>query len=127
MAYFWFWLAFSFLLTHEMDAVRRHEWQIFPLLARINDDERGFIIFTALHVPLYGFLFWGLFKNGTTINQSFVAGFNIFLYNPCAAASAFNQASQISIQQLVFVGAHSGCWNCRWRRSAVSFITVVVF
>ena len=78
MAYFWFWLAFSFLLTHEMDAVRRHEWQIFPLLARINDDERGFIIFTALHVPLYGFLFWGLFKNGTTINQSFAAGFDIF-------------------------------------------------
>ena len=28
---------------------------IFSLLARINNDEHGYIIFTALHVPLYKF------------------------------------------------------------------------
>ena len=63
--YMFFWIAFSFLLTHEMDAVRRHEWNIFPLLARLTDDERGYTLFTAMHIALYILLLWGLFPNGS--------------------------------------------------------------
>lgn len=47
-----FWLGFSTLLVHEMDAVRLKEWRIFPLLSRL-DDQRGFAVFTLLHIPIY--------------------------------------------------------------------------
>ncbi|MBC8162057.1 MAG: hypothetical protein H7Z42_12645 [Roseiflexaceae bacterium] len=77
-SYIFFFVALGFLLTHEMDAVRRHEWQVFPLLSRLRDDERGYTLFTALHVPLYVLLLWGIFTNGTTINRFFVTGLDIF-------------------------------------------------
>lgn len=73
-----FFVAFSFLLTHEMDAVRRHEWQVLPLLARLTDDTRGYTIFTVLHVPLYVFFLWGLLARDAAITQAFVVGLDIF-------------------------------------------------
>jgi len=39
--YMFFFLAWSLVLTHEMDAIRRHEWNIFPGLSCIKDEERG--------------------------------------------------------------------------------------
>jgi hypothetical protein len=61
-----------------MDAVRRHEWKVFPLLAQIRDDEQGYMLFTALHIPLYMFLLWDVSTNSTAMNQSFVRGLDIF-------------------------------------------------
>jgi hypothetical protein len=52
-----FYLGLCFILTHELDAVRQREWAIFPGLSRL-DDRRGYVVFTALHVPLYLLLFW---------------------------------------------------------------------
>ena len=73
-----FFTAFSCLLTHEMDAIRRHEWKIFPLLARLKNDERGYLIFTAVHIPLYVLFFWALSAGGTGIRQPFIAGLDVF-------------------------------------------------
>ncbi len=73
-----FFLALSFLLTHEMDAVRRYEWQVFPFLAGIRNDQHGYILFTSIHIPLYLFLLWGVFSHGATTNQSFVYGVDSF-------------------------------------------------
>jgi hypothetical protein len=73
-----FFIAFSFLLTHEMDAIRCREWKVFPLLSRLTDDERGYTFFTAIHLPLYILLLWGLFPNSTTVNQHVVIGLDIF-------------------------------------------------
>jgi hypothetical protein len=56
-------LGLSLILTHELDAVRRREWRIFPGLARL-DDTAGYLAFTALHVPLFAALLWGLFGGG---------------------------------------------------------------
>lgn len=42
-----FLVGLAFLLTHEMDAVRLHEWQLLPLLSRL-DDRGGFLVFTGL-------------------------------------------------------------------------------
>lgn len=58
-----FFLGLSLILTHELDAVRQREWRIFPLLARLND-EAGFAVFTALHVPLFLAILWGVFAGG---------------------------------------------------------------
>lgn len=49
---FFFWVGFSILLVHEMDAVRLKEWRILPLLSRL-DDQRGFAVFTLAHIPIY--------------------------------------------------------------------------
>jgi hypothetical protein len=42
----------SFLLVHELDAIRQHEWRFFvaPVVVR---DETAYQIFTALHAPLF--------------------------------------------------------------------------
>lgn len=49
------WIGLAFLLTHEMDAIRAHEWRIFPLTAWLGD-AAGYRVFTLAHVPLYAWL-----------------------------------------------------------------------
>jgi hypothetical protein len=56
-----FLLGFCFLLVHELDAIRCQEWRLFPGLAALRD-EAGFRLFTALHLPLYALLVWGLYR-----------------------------------------------------------------
>jgi len=50
--YLWFYLGLSFIIIHEMDAVRCHEWRIFPGLSMLND-KLGFVIFMIAHIPLF--------------------------------------------------------------------------
>ncbi|MEM7345242.1 MAG: DUF6713 family protein [Chloroflexota bacterium] len=57
---FFFYLAVSFILTHEMDAIRVKEWRMFIGLSSLKE-EAAYTIFTALHVPLYLLLFLGIF------------------------------------------------------------------
>lgn len=76
--YLFFFVAFSLLLTHEMDAVRRYEWQIFPGLARISDDSFGYTLFTALHVPLYVLILLGLIGGDGAISRAMVIGLDLF-------------------------------------------------
>jgi len=45
-------VALVLLLTHELDAVRRHEWRIIPVL-RSLPDHTGFVLFVVLHIPLF--------------------------------------------------------------------------
>ncbi len=52
--------TFGFMFTHELDAVRRHEWRIMPLINRLSD-EAGFAVFVLSHIPLFGLLSWLLF------------------------------------------------------------------
>lgn len=46
-----FLLGLSLLLVHELDAVRCHEWRIFPGLSALSD-RWGLRLFILLHVPL---------------------------------------------------------------------------
>ena len=71
-----FLLRFSFLLVHEMDAVRCKEWKIFPVLNRMGD-EAGYAAFAALHVPIYALLLWGIYgENGA--NRGLIVGLDVF-------------------------------------------------
>ena len=45
-----FYLGFSLLACHELDAVARHEWRLLPVLNKLNDDS-GLIVFVLLHIP----------------------------------------------------------------------------
>ncbi len=70
-----FFIGLSLIFTHELDAVRQREWRIFPGLALLDDDA-GFQVFTALHVPLFLALLWGLFGGG--LNEGLATGLSAF-------------------------------------------------
>lgn len=44
--------------THDLDAVRRHEWRILPGFALLPE-HKGEQIFIWIHVPLLALLLWG--------------------------------------------------------------------
>ncbi len=74
-----FFAVVSMLLIHEMDAVRRHEWRIFPFLSRL-DDTRAYRVFLIAHVPLFVVLLWFLCRaagEGRIIFQALVDSFAI--------------------------------------------------
>ena len=74
--HYYFYMGLAFLLVHEMDAVRLQEWRMMPFLSRL-EDETGYLIFTLLHIPLYGLLFWGLwFSESITVNL--IIGLDLF-------------------------------------------------
>lgn len=56
-----FYLGLATLFVHEMDAVKRKEWRMFPGLSKLKD-EKAYYIFTGLHLPLYFLVFWMLQK-----------------------------------------------------------------
>lgn len=72
-----FFVGLAFILTHEMDAIKRREWAILPFLSRL-DDRTGFIVFTALHVPLYLILFVALVRP-EGLNRTLIRGLDLFL------------------------------------------------
>lgn len=67
-------LALSFILLHEMDAIRCREWKIFPGLSLLPD-RIGMILFIFAHIPLF---YWVLSAT-LSGNDTFRFGFNIFL------------------------------------------------
>ena len=74
--YIFFFVGLAFILTHEMDAIKAREWTIFPLLAKL-DDKTGYLVFTAVHIPLYLVLFWALFTPDG-LNRGLITGLDIF-------------------------------------------------
>lgn len=85
--HFFFFVGLAFLFTHEMDAIRCQEWTIFPGLARLNETS-GFVLFMALHIPLYFFLLWGI-VDGYGLNREVVKGLNIFFVAHAVAHGLF--------------------------------------
>lgn len=75
MSHPFFLLGFSLLLVHEMDAIRCKEWRVFPVTSRMGE-EAGYVAFTALHVPLYALLLWGLLGGG--VNRGLIFGLDAF-------------------------------------------------
>ena len=60
-----FYLGLAAILVHEMDAVKRKEWRMFPGLSKLKE-ETGHCVFTGLHLPLYFLVFWLLQKQETS-------------------------------------------------------------
>lgn len=71
-----FYLGLSFLVMHEMDAIRCKEWRIFPGLSMLSD-KVGHIVFIFAHVPLFYFVFWKLAHSQNI--EAFIYGLNIFM------------------------------------------------
>jgi heme/copper-type cytochrome/quinol oxidase subunit 4 len=67
-------LGLTFILMHEMDAVRCKEWRIFPGLSFLND-KVGLFLFVFLHIPLF---YWVMMETQAG-NENFRIGINYFL------------------------------------------------
>lgn len=66
----------SFLIVHEMDAIRCKEWRIYPLLSLLSN-KAGQLVFVFAHIPLFILVFYQLtYISG---NNAFIKGFNIFM------------------------------------------------
>lgn len=74
--HFFFYLGLSFLILHEMDAIRCKEWRIFPGLSLLSD-KIGQVLFVFAHLPLFYFIFWRLTYSQNI--EAFMKGFNIFM------------------------------------------------
>ncbi|MBI9075138.1 MAG: hypothetical protein JEZ02_06975 [Desulfatibacillum sp.] len=52
-----FYLGIALLITHELDAIHRHEWRMFPLINRLKEDA-AYQTFVVLHIPLFMLVLW---------------------------------------------------------------------
>lgn len=75
-SHIFFFIGLAFILVHEMDAIRAHEWRVFPLTSQL-DDKWGYLVFTATHIPLYLLLFLGLW-DGNGLNETVIFGLDMF-------------------------------------------------
>lgn len=74
--HFLFLIGISFLIVHEMDAIRCKEWRIYPGLSLLGD-KLGQIIFVFAHIPLFFIVFYQLIYDSN--NNAFVKGFDVFM------------------------------------------------
>jgi hypothetical protein len=52
-----FYLGLSLLFIHELDAIKRHEWRIFPGLSKFEDG-LSYRLFVVAHIPLFILVLW---------------------------------------------------------------------
>ncbi|QPH53361.1 DUF6713 family protein [Pontivivens ytuae] len=69
-------LMAGFFFTHELDAMRRHEWRILPLL-RDLPEARGEAVFVWLHVPLFAALLWLALQGAATVGAAALSTFAV--------------------------------------------------
>jgi len=65
---------FGFMVTHELDAVKRHEWRVLPLTSFLPD-EIGERVFIWAHVPLLTAI---LYLGGTDPTSLTAIGMSVF-------------------------------------------------
>lgn len=71
-----FLIGFSFLIVHELDAIRCHEWRMFPGLSKLGE-VLGAKIFVLAHIPLLAILLFLL--HSESLAQFTIIGISIFL------------------------------------------------
>lgn len=83
-----YWLAFSLLVAHEMDAMIRHEWRLLPGFSAIADDALARDVFTLVHIPVFATLLWLCAKPGTGLKVQ--RGVDVFLVLHAVAHAALS-------------------------------------
>ncbi len=73
-----FYLGLSFLFAHELDAIKQHEWRIFPGLSNLEDN-LSYQLFVALHIPLFVLILWLLCHPSEQIHFWFQLSIDGFL------------------------------------------------
>ncbi len=66
MASIFYFAMFALFVTHELDAVKRHEWRILPIISFLKEGI-GEQVFIWIHVPLLvGLFYFGALDSSTT-------------------------------------------------------------
>lgn len=75
---FLFYLAFSGLIAHELDAVHKHEWRLLFVLRALPDGSarRAFVL---VHVPLFAVLLWLAAYPGAGVRYWTMLGLDLFM------------------------------------------------
>ena len=73
-----FFFLLALLMVHELDAIHRHEWRMFIILNKM-DDEKAFQVFLILHIPLLMAIFWLLTHSSTMVVFWFQVVVDVFL------------------------------------------------
>ncbi|MCP5038022.1 MAG: hypothetical protein GY945_10525 [Rhodobacteraceae bacterium] len=106
------WVTIAFLLTHELDAVLRHEWRIHPLTSFFSD-RTGEQVFIWAHVPLSVLLIW-IAKLGPDSYAAYllscVAIVHIFLHWLFRNHPA-NEFDNLSSRVLIWLTGLAGAWH----------------
>lgn len=77
-AAFLFYLAFSSLITHELDAVHKHEWRLLFIL-RGMPDESARRAFVLIHIPLFAVLLWLAAHTNADVRFRTMLGLDMFM------------------------------------------------
>ncbi len=72
-----FYLGMALLFTHELDAIQRHEWRIFPVIRKLND-EIAYYWFAILHIPLFFLLLWLMYHPSESTRFWFQISMDVF-------------------------------------------------
>lgn len=72
-----FYIGLALLLTHELDAVQRHEWRMFPFICKLKDDV-AYYVFITLHVPLLVLLLWLMCHPSEDVRYWFQVSMDLF-------------------------------------------------
>jgi len=72
-----FYLGIALFLTHELDAIQRHEWRIFPVIRKLKD-EIAYYWFTILHIPLFFLLLWLMYHPSESTRFWFQISMDVF-------------------------------------------------
>lgn len=72
-----FYLGIALLFTHELDAIKRHEWRIFPFISRLPDDT-AYHVFVLLHVPLFLLILWLNYHPSENVRYWFQLSMDVF-------------------------------------------------
>jgi len=71
-------LAFALLVSHELDAMIRREWELFPGLNALDSDTAA-DVFNLLNVPLIAPLIWVLTAGSGIARRRTMIGVEVFL------------------------------------------------
>jgi hypothetical protein len=90
-------LAFSLLVSHEMDAMIRNEWEFFPGLSTLAS-EAAADVFNLLHVPLIALLIWLLVSGSVRARRSTMVGIEMFLVAHALVHAALRGSERYEFQ-----------------------------
>ncbi len=94
-----FYSGFALLITHELDAIKCHEWRIFPGLSNLKED-LSYYLFVVLHIPLFILLLWLLCHPSEQVRYWFQVGIDFFLIIHFGLHQFFKSHKQYEFKQL---------------------------
>lgn len=90
-------LAFAMLLSHELDAMIRSEWELLPGLNSLDSDTAA-DVFNLLHVPLLAPIIWVLTAGSITARRRTMIGVEVFLVVHAVAHTLLRGADRYEFQ-----------------------------